>query len=173
MTRLARILSKISQITWRAGITRYERVGGAPRNPDDLIGSFRVQYADLLRDENRELYICLRGERPEAIRRVARDGFISVPSSHCWGGATFKSFIRFATKRKGNRIGPDFRPCRSRYRKPIMAKRARLAGEHRFEWRPSKRFWIRDICDRPRWKSCSLTILMAMPPAASGRKYPN
>ena len=44
-----------------AGVERYNHAGPA-RNPDDIVGAFRVKYTDLIREESPDLYKILRAK---------------------------------------------------------------------------------------------------------------
>ena len=132
----------------RAGITRYEHVGGAPRNPDDLIGGFRVQYADLLREENRELYGCLRG-RDRKLFDGSQRWFYFCPKRPLLGRSGVQIIHQICNRKKADQ---------DRSRQQVLSVQIPRTGNGQYgppdwgtsdQWSQSAKFWIRDVAIEP------------------------
>ena len=130
----------------RAGITRYERVGGAPRNPDHRIGGFWVQYVDLLREENGDLYSCLRGRNRKLFDGSQR-WFYFCPKQPLLGRSGVQIIHRVCDGKKGDQ---------DRSRQQILSVRVPRTRDDqdappdwgaRDQWRQSakRKSWIRDF----------------------------
>ena len=136
-------LEDLAAYLW-AGITRYERAGGATRNPDDLIGGFRVQYADLLREEFRELYSCLRG-RDRKLFDGSQRWFYFCPKQPLLGRSGVQIIHQICNRKKGDQ---------DRSRQQVLSVQVPRIGHGQDgppdwgtqdQWRKSTKFWIRDI----------------------------
>ena len=132
----------------RAGIIRYERVGGAPRNPDDLVGGFRVQYADLLREEFRELYSCLRG-RERKLFDGSQRWFYFCPKQPLLGRSGVQIIHKICNRKKGDQ------DCS---RQQVLSVQVPRTGHGhdgppdwgtRDQWCPSAKYWIRNVAIEP------------------------
>ena len=135
----------------RAGIIRSERAGAAPRNPDDLIGGFRVQYADLLRDESKELHECLRGKDRKLFDGSQR-WFYFCPKQSLLGKSGVQIVHKICTRKKGLQD----RSQKQKLSVHVPREKNKREGPPNWgatnEWRPSKSYWIRDISiDRDAW----------------------
>ena len=128
----------------RAGITRYEHAGGAPRNPDDPIGGFRVQYADLLREEYRELYSCLRG-RDRKLFDGSQRWFYFFPQRPLLERSGVQIIHQICNRKKGDQ---------DRSRQQVLSVQGPRTGHGhdgppdwgtQDQWRKSATFWIRDV----------------------------
>ena len=127
-----------------AGIIRFERAGVVPRNPDDLIGAFRVQYADLLREENRELYSCMRG-RDRKLFDSSRRWFDFCPKQPLLGRNGVRIIHQICNRKKG---------AQDRSRPQVVSVQVpRTNDGHNGppnwgtpdQWRSSAKYWIRDV----------------------------
>ncbi|MDE0044319.1 MAG: hypothetical protein OXU19_00445 [bacterium] len=129
-----------------AGIARHGHSGPA-RNPDELIGGFRVRYSDLLREEHRHLYECLSGNNKKLFDssqrwfefhpRRCRLGRVTVPG--------VEVIHKICNRTKGDQ---------DRSFQQNMAVHVPQTGCYencppnwngRDRWRKSKAFWILDM----------------------------
>ena len=128
----------------RAGITRYGRVRGAPRNPDDRIGGFWIQYVDLLRDENGDLYSCLRG-RDRRLFDSSQRWFYFCPKQPTLGRNGVQIVHKICNRKKGDQ--------HRSWQQMLSLHVPRTDDEQdgppdwggRYQWRPSAKFWIGDV----------------------------
>ena len=135
----------------RAGITRYQQVGGAPRNPDDLIGGFRVQYADLLRDENRELYNCLRGKDRKQFDGSQR-WFYFCPKQPLLGKSGVRIIHQICNSKKGEQNRSRLQTLSIQVPRIDHGQDSPPHWGARHEWCPSAKYWIRNIAIDPAGK---------------------
>ena len=155
----------------RAGIMRYERVGGAPTNPDDLIGGFRVQYADLLREGNRELFCCLRGKDRKPFDCSQR-WFYFCPKQPLLGRSDLRIIHQICNRKKGEKDRSRLRTLSIQVPRLNHPRIAHLTGERAMS-DVAVQISASETLRSTAPERCSLTILMAMPPAEFGSRYPN
>ena len=128
----------------KAGIIRYKRCGGEPRNPDDVIGGFRMQYAELLREESRELHSYLQA-RDKKMSDSSQRWFYFCPKLTLLSKRNVQVIHKICNRMKG--------PQDCSEEQVLSVHVPRTHGEHdappnwgtRDQWRSSKCFWIRDI----------------------------
>ena len=128
----------------QAGIVRSKRAGGAPRNPDDLIGGFRVQYADLLRDENRELYDCLRGSDRKLFDGSQR-WFYFCPKQPLLDRSGGQVVHKICNRKKGPQDRSRVQTLSIHVPRTSDGQDVPPNCGKRDQWRCSKEYWIRDL----------------------------
>ena len=124
-----------------AGITRNSHSAPA-RNPDEMIGGFRVRYSDLLREEYRCLHDCLSGRGKKEFDTSQR-WFEFYPRRHLLG----KNGVQIIHKICNRRMGDQDR-CKQQILAVHVPKDIQCDPPDwgkRSRWRKSKRYWIQDI----------------------------
>lgn len=123
-----------------AGVERCSNKGSA-RNPDDIVGFFRVEYIELLQDQHRDLYYRLRGKNR-----------IQFDKSQTWFYFQFPDQDQIIHKLsnkilKRNRDDPQYlslHACKDQLKIQLnKLPDLGFAGEQ--PWRESKKYFIKDI----------------------------
>ncbi len=124
----------------QAGVVRYNYKCSA-RNPDDTVGAFRVDYIDLLRDQDRDLYCLLHGKEKTQFSVTQTWFYFKLPNKD-------QIIHKLSNKiKERNRDDPQYLSLHT-YKDQLKIQQNKLpdlgfSGEQ--GWRECKAYFIKDI----------------------------